>query len=229
VLETSNMIEESKYADAALVLDEEEVLEASNHGARVLGRGKPEALTSREWRDLLHPEATTELKRALETAKSAPGAWVDVGRVKIASPGGGWVAVRGRVRSLPEHRFEWRVQRSGAEEKIEGWDAIAWWLGVSERTARRWAAEPVDPIPVDRASNGRISISLMTLQTWRDRRELELLRGWDAIAEHLGVSERTARRWHKQGLPVERRGGRWIGRPDTLTAWRDAKRSKKSA
>ncbi len=32
-----------------------------------------------------------------------------------------------------------------------------------------------------------------------------LLRGWKAIAEHLGVSERTAQRWHRDyGMPVIR-------------------------
>jgi len=63
-------------------------------------------------------------------------------------------------------------------------------------------------------------MTLLELQEWRERREVELLRGWDRIAAYLGVSERTARRWHKQGLPVERRGGIWTGRPAALVAWR---------
>jgi len=209
-----------------LVSDGASILDASDVGARVLGRRDGGALTGAKWNELLHTETASSLKSAMTSAKKANGEWVEVQRIELSSPRSGWVAVKGSVRSTAEGRFEWRLQRDGAHELIEGWESIAWWLGVSERTARRWAAEEVDPLPIDRASNGYISIPLLRLQEWRDRREVELIRGWDRIAAYLGVSERTARRWHKLGLPVERRGGIWTGRPAALVAWRDARRRK---
>ncbi len=207
----------------SVLLEDLVIVDACERASWAMGRTTRASLTGQQWKPMLHPDAVNALSLARDRARRSPGAWTEVGPTQVAFPAGGWVRVTGRLRARPDGRDEWEVRRDTRSELIEGWDAIAWWLGVSERTARRWATENVDPMPVQRAANGRISIPLPILQGWRDRRELALLRGWDAIAAHLGVSERTARRWHKQGLPVERRGGRWVGRPGALVAWRDGR------
>ena len=35
---------------------------------------------------------------------------------------------------------------------------------------------------------------------------LDILTGWKAIASYLGVSEFTAKKWQKRGLPVKKMG-----------------------
>lgn len=50
--------------------------------------------------------------------------------------------------------------------------------------------------------------------------EMGLLTGWKRIADFLGVSKRTARRWAKYGLPVRNwPGGRPWAMPYELVLW----------
>lgn len=53
-------------------------------------------------------------------------------------------------------------------------------------------------------------------------KEGEEVRGVKAIADALGVSDRTVARWLEdggRGLPVKRIGGRWRGERGQLRAW----------
>ena len=55
---------------------------------------------------------------------------------------------------------------------LEGWGEVAGHLGVSERTARRLAAEERDPLPVQRVRGGTTAVraSRVELDRWRARR-----------------------------------------------------------
>ena len=46
--------------------------------------------------------------------------------------------------------------------------------------------------------------------------------GWDAIADYLGVSVRTAQGWRQIGLPVSYLNGRVKARPEDLRVWVEA-------
>ena len=47
-----------------------------------------------------------------------------------------------------------------------------------------------------------------------------LLTGWKSIALHLGVSEITAKRWRRAGLPVHKPAGRSVlAFREELNAW----------
>jgi hypothetical protein len=47
----------------------------------------------------------------------------------------------------------------------------------------------------------------------------EVLRGWTAIANHLGQPASTAQRWAKAGMPVKRSGRYITAVPEELNAW----------
>lgn len=51
---------------------------------------------------------------------------------------------------------------------LETWEEIAAALGVSVRTARRWAALATDPLPV--TEHGRARARSAQIQAWLDRR-----------------------------------------------------------
>src|SRR5512141_2355798 len=47
----------------------------------------------------------------------------------------------------------------------------------------------------------------------------EVLKGWKAIGEYLGIGAATAQRWAKGGMPVKRQGRFTIAQADELRQW----------
>jgi phage terminase Nu1 subunit (DNA packaging protein) len=45
------------------------------------------------------------------------------------------------------------------------------------------------------------------------------VKGWAAIAAHLGQPVATVKRWAQEGMPVERQGRYVAADPETLSAW----------
>ena len=52
-----------------------------------------------------------------------------------------------------------------------GWQKIARHLDVDERTARRWAALDVDPLPIGNCAHDRVRVAAYVdaLNEWRER------------------------------------------------------------
>lgn len=56
---------------------------------------------------------------------------------------------RGQVWAWSGYLTEWLERRAGRGERVEGWEAICARLeGITPTTARAWAREPVDRLPV---------------------------------------------------------------------------------
>jgi hypothetical protein len=80
-------------------------------------------------------------------------------------------------------------------EVVEGWKGIAAALAVDEKTARRYAAREVDPLPTRVDHRGIVYIHKAALVAWvqrhdrstQDVTELERLR---TLVEHLRTSRR---------------------------------------
>lgn len=54
--------------------------------------------------------------------------------------------------------------------QLEGWKEIAWHFRVNERTARRWAELPADPLPVYYTRhNGHVKATVEELDAWQRR------------------------------------------------------------
>jgi phage terminase Nu1 subunit (DNA packaging protein) len=51
-----------------------------------------------------------------------------------------------------------------------------------------------------------------------DRKGLPL-KGWTAIAQHLGLTPATAQRWAREGMPVRREGRFTVADPAELESW----------
>lgn len=47
----------------------------------------------------------------------------------------------------------------------------------------------------------------------------EILKGWTAIANYLGIPVATAHRWVEQGMPVRREGRFVVAERDQVSAW----------
>jgi hypothetical protein len=45
------------------------------------------------------------------------------------------------------------------------------------------------------------------------------LKGWTAIARHLGIPVSTAHRWARQGMPVRREGRFTVADREAVSAW----------
>jgi len=45
------------------------------------------------------------------------------------------------------------------------------------------------------------------------------LKGWTAIARHLGLTPATAQRWAREGMPVRREGRFTVADPAELESW----------
>ena len=48
---------------------------------------------------------------------------------------------------------------------------------------------------------------------------VEVLKGWAAIAEFLGQTPAVAQRWHNEGMPVTKDGRFVYANPEDLTQW----------
>src|SRR5436305_13990151 len=47
----------------------------------------------------------------------------------------------------------------------------------------------------------------------------QLLKGWKAIGDYLGIGAASAQRWAKSGMPVRREGRFTVANADDLRAW----------
>ncbi len=120
-------------------------------------------------------------------------------------------------------------------ERLEGWKAIARFLGRGVRTVQRW--ERTLNIPIYRhgeAGRSPVHASCVELRRWTESRwggeppgrpgagVPRVLRGWKEIAAFLGVSVSTAQRYRRQlGLPVDYPRGVRVpcAHPEQLSRW----------
>ncbi len=53
----------------------------------------------------------------------------------------------------------------------------------------------------------------------KNKTEDQQLKGWNAIASHLGQPVAVAQRWAKSGMPVKREGRYVVASPEELSRW----------